>query len=364
MNPYVSFQDVLTQLRTYIQNGQQGQAKEFVSALDRFKIELNTIPTYYIFSFVKQQYTNLHTLYNATKDSGNKALKQLSTDIFQKYLLSSDFSVQPITQIFKEFVRGITFFVDNEHYSNSEPIYHRSASCGSFFDITSLHYNSQVHGIVERIEKCLIERLIFDAIFKQLTLYFPKIGTDEPSQDVKHTKMLFDMLTRYRMCPGKDSIDVYVDVDVDENNIPYRVTITKRLSNVDIEEEIYVKTYVLAKNGNKLYNNKVSCFMRKNKVEYFQKTQSFEKEQAWNQVDSFSNGQYTIQRSLSFGGGRRKHSKATWSRTTRKVKVTQGRGKDAKTVEKTVYKNSKTGELRVRKMVTRKGERKVTYVKF
>jgi len=53
-----------------------------------------------------------------------------------------------------------------------------------------------------------------------------------------------------------------------------------------------------------------------------------------------------------------------WQRTTRKVHVTEGRGKKAKTVEKTVYKNSKTGELRVRKMVTRNGERKATYVKF
>lgn len=56
--------------------------------------------------------------------------------------------------------------------------------------------------------------------------------------------------------------------------------------------------------------------------------------------------------------------KHTWVSTSRKVKVRQGRGKDAKTVEKTVYKNSKTSELRVRKMVTRNGERKVSYVKF
>ena len=53
-----------------------------------------------------------------------------------------------------------------------------------------------------------------------------------------------------------------------------------------------------------------------------------------------------------------------WTRTTRKVKVTEGRGKNANTVEKTVYKNSITGEQRVRKMVTRNGERKATYVKF
>lgn len=57
-------------------------------------------------------------------------------------------------------------------------------------------------------------------------------------------------------------------------------------------------------------------------------------------------------------------SKATWQRTGDKVKVTEGRGKNAKTKEKIVYMNSKTGERRVRKMVTRGGERKAAYVKF
>lgn len=66
------------------------------------------------------------------------------------------------------------------------------------------------------------------------------------------------------------------------------------------------------------------------------------------------------------GGARRgkKPAAATWKRTERKVKVTEGRGKSAKTVSKTVYKNSKTGEQRVRKMATRKGVRVATYVKF
>jgi hypothetical protein len=55
---------------------------------------------------------------------------------------------------------------------------------------------------------------------------------------------------------------------------------------------------------------------------------------------------------------------STWTRTNRKVQVTSGRGKTATTTTKTVYKNLKTGEQRVRKMVVRNGEKKATYVKF
>jgi hypothetical protein len=58
---------------------------------------------------------------------------------------------------------------------------------------------------------------------------------------------------------------------------------------------------------------------------------------------------------IKTGGG--KPNGAKWTRTSRKV--------DVKHVTKTVYRNSKTGELRVRKLVARPdGSRRVSYVKF
>jgi hypothetical protein len=76
------------------------------------------------------------------------------------------------------------------------------------------------------------------------------------------------------------------------------------------------------------------------------------------------------------GGGMRKHRRADatrarkhhrepsrWERTPRKVEVSyKGKGK---VVTRTIYRNTATGDLRVRKYVTRKdGTRRVTYVKF
>ena len=52
-----------------------------------------------------------------------------------------------------------------------------------------------------------------------------------------------------------------------------------------------------------------------------------------------------------------------WIKTARKATVSGGRGKPP--VKKTVYRNSKTGEQRVRKMATRPdGSKRVAYVKF
>ena len=53
-----------------------------------------------------------------------------------------------------------------------------------------------------------------------------------------------------------------------------------------------------------------------------------------------------------------------WIRTSRTVQLKSGRGKAATTTTKTVYKSATTGELRVKKMVTRNGQKKATYVKF
>ena len=55
-------------------------------------------------------------------------------------------------------------------------------------------------------------------------------------------------------------------------------------------------------------------------------------------------------------------SVATWKRTARKVTIKKARGPD---VTKTVYRNSATGELRVRKLVSRSdGSKRVSYVSF
>jgi hypothetical protein len=62
-------------------------------------------------------------------------------------------------------------------------------------------------------------------------------------------------------------------------------------------------------------------------------------------------------------GGATKNKTARWLPTKRKVSVKGARGKPASS--KTVYRNSATGELRVRKMVARSdGSKRASYVKF
>ena len=73
---------------------------------------------------------------------------------------------------------------------------------------------------------------------------------------------------------------------------------------------------------------------------------------------------YNIRTSLpQVSGGSTKRKTARWERTKRTANVKCGRGKPMTT--KTVYRNTMTGELRVRKMVASKdGTKRASYVKF
>ena len=63
------------------------------------------------------------------------------------------------------------------------------------------------------------------------------------------------------------------------------------------------------------------------------------------------------------GGKRRASNSVKWAKTGRKAMVKGGKGKPP--TSKTVFRNSSTGELRVRKMVVRQdGTKRATYVKF
>jgi hypothetical protein len=73
----------------------------------------------------------------------------------------------------------------------------------------------------------------------------------------------------------------------------------------------------------------------------------------------------TYEMSVMSGGNKKKTPAKTakWTRTGRKVTVQGSRGKPS--TVKTVYRNTTTGEQRVRKMVARPdGSRRVSYVKF
>ena len=81
---------------------------------------------------------------------------------------------------------------------------------------------------------------------------------------------------------------------------------------------------------------------------------------------SVDDDEHTTTSATTFAGGGKHTSKrpvSKWVSTGRKVSIKAGRGKPA--ALKTVYRNSKTGEQRVRKMVARPdGSKRASYVKF
>ena len=114
------------------------------------------------------------------------------------------------------------------------------------------------------------------------------------------------------------------------------------------------------------YPGEVPMFFRHMVQFLFDEIRESEKLQTQKQQQQFltwsSDGNARAQANPNAGGSA-KTNNARWLPTQRKVSVKGARGKPA--ASKTVYRNSATGELRVRKMVARSnGSKRASYVKF
>lgn len=77
-----------------------------------------------------------------------------------------------ITEIFTNFVRGITYF-KSEFQDFRYPIYHRNASCGSTNQTSDEKFVKTLYGPDKSlyVQRCYIERKIYDKIYKRFFNY-------------------------------------------------------------------------------------------------------------------------------------------------------------------------------------------------
>ena len=120
-----------------------------------------------------------------------------------------------IPALFAEFIRGITYFQNEEEQVEKRPLYHRLYSCGERGDsmYAALHRCNGTQSdddrrvAEERITKCYIERLIFDEIYKHNTFFFPLTGTDVHGQNDSHIIRNEQTYADYKTCfPNIDEI--------------------------------------------------------------------------------------------------------------------------------------------------------------
>lgn len=193
------------------------------------------------------------------------------------------------TPIFENFIIGITKFVGS-NLEQAFPSYHRSNSCGPYKNNHTFRQNnknclkkklstSEVARRRDIAERCFIERLIYDEIYKQ------SCWTSE-TQDQGHMEAIRQAQTDYMGCyPGQD-IRVRMEMHM---SLPYMLVIEKYKNNKLVLTEKYERR--LVSNNNVIKHDFAIQCEKEDHIKhkkYFKCQLVHEPEQKWISLDSAS----------------------------------------------------------------------------
>ena len=257
-----------------------------IDNLKKFHKSLLKASTAEIAQFYMVHIDNVHYMYKSTvefaRDTNSGPLRSWIDKTFKNIIHIDTKAPKQVTVIFKEFIKGITYFeapVDNQ----SQPIYHRALSCGPKKGSEDFRKNNLQctpaqdmltrEDIKKRTETCYIERLIYDELWKEQALFFPRTVDEEPGQDKGHEDYLHQEVHEdYKTCFPNHTIKVTLEFS---GMYPIKATIVKIFRNRETSVEIYKKDIVVPN-----YVNLVECSKQTAKCRY-SKVQDFQVERNW-----------------------------------------------------------------------------------
>ena len=207
----------------------------------------------------------------------NKAvLLNLRNQIFKSKLKDGIFesieSRRKTTIIFTEFIKGITYFSHEVQYNDTsfDAIYHRNGSCSKNgqgnFDCVNINNRAQRVSNSHLIEKCYIERLLYDDLWLKI---------NQSQQNKGHSDWILETQKAYQSCVPNGHISISV-MPYDE--YPECLTIEKFRNGELIETQIYMKRWNV---NTKEYVFPVSCFKIKANGIVYEKQCNFLQKSAW-----------------------------------------------------------------------------------
>jgi hypothetical protein len=253
-------------------------------------------------------YTELRLINNIMR-MDNKSYRSVIDRLFNKIFKGFPFKVKWMSMLFKEFIRGITFFGPHGKHNDGDVVYHRPESCHYKNKIGLLHCTGDNKEWANSVQKCLIERLIYDKLYAEEVLFFPAIGTEESVvQDDGHSNMLDDIRGRFHVC-FPNVKDIKVDVNYKDFKYPVELTIEIKYKDGTCLRDTYTKTltYTSLNSGYLIYSSKVHCERtetRRRVVQKYTKIQSYRKEETWKALDEPGKEPHYLmmKRSASVGG--------------------------------------------------------------
>ena len=261
--------ELLTETYLKLVNFTYGKEKieNVLLVLDNFEIALRKIKN--VPQFINDNSSILSTiqynLYSIISDIKNIDYKSELLNSRNRIFLSKLPTLKPenimhkVTDIFNDFIKGITWFDNEKQFNQKEPAYHRHGSCQERGKMNDNCKENQERA--RNIEKCYIERLIYNELWEKIMM-FP--------QDKEHLDWLNDTKKAYLTCFPNTNIEIKLEYSTKKyiEYIPEVLRITK-----NNEEYIYYKDYLYNK---RIYIYPIECIKKLGNVIYKKKNYGLE----------------------------------------------------------------------------------------
>jgi hypothetical protein len=254
--------------------------KSFLTALNAEDSLLKT-------AFLNLHSTELNRIAFTLKSIKNNSLLPLAQQFYNELQIGAHIPTG-VTLIFNEFIKGITFFEDEQ--SADTPIYHRLVSCGpgdDSFRNAYLQCNSsmspvEVQKVSNRINTCYIERLIYDVLWKDQSLYFPTSVTDSGNKQNKgHLDRIEVTHNDYKTCFPDTHIEAHI---IYMHMWPSELTLVKKVRDTIVSVVTYTKTVAFSITGAKYYENIVESHMTDSNDMKYLKVSTFANRGSWRKL--------------------------------------------------------------------------------
>lgn len=241
----------------------ENKLNKFYLDINNLYKELNKIKNNSILKqgFIDKHIDELRKIKNFLLERKDKRSRSIHDKIFTNILKIDKYIPLGITQVFEDFVKGITYFSNEIENKKKIPIYHRAASYGNSSEDFKKKYlqcykdNNELTLKIKKdhIFKCYLERLIYDKIYLNSILHFPSGLNNELRQNNGHIFQLKERAKNFNECFLGLNIEIEIFYELE---LPSYLII-KYIKDGNIEKiEEYSKIVYIDSFGVKRYSDK------------------------------------------------------------------------------------------------------------